>query len=125
KDLAFGIENGVDYVALSFVRNPADVREAKALIKSLGGAQPLIAKIEKREAIDALDAVLEATDGVMVARGDLGVEVSTESVPTLQKLLIKKANGLGKVVMAATPMLESVIETARQTREAAADVPTS
>ena len=122
KDLAFGVENGVDYVALSFVRNAADVREAKALIKSLGGAQPLIAKIEKREAIDALDAVLEATDGVMVARGDLGVEVSTESVPTLQKLIIKKANGLGKVVITATQMLESMIENPRPTRAEASDV---
>src|SRR6266568_5160510 len=122
KDLAFGIESGVDYVALSFVRNPADVREAKALIRSLGGAQPLIAKIEKREAIDALDAVLEATDGVMVARGDLGVEVSTESVPTLQKLIIKKANGLGKVVITATQMLESMIENPRPTRAEASDV---
>src|SRR5207247_228115 len=116
KDLAFGIENGVDYVALSFVRNPADVREAKALIKSLGGAQPLIAKIEKREAIDALDAVLEATDGVMVALGDLGVVVSTESVPSLQKVIIKKANCLGKVVVVATQMVASMIENQRPTR---------
>jgi pyruvate kinase len=122
RDLAFGVQNGVDYVALSFVRKAADVLEAKALIKSLGGSQPLIAKIEKREAVEDLDAVLEATDGVMVARGDLGVEISTESVPTLQKVIIKKANGLGKVVITATQMLESMIENPRPTRAEASDV---
>jgi pyruvate kinase len=122
KDLAFGVQNGVDYVALSFVRKAADVLEAKALIAALGGSQPLIAKIEKREAVDNLDAVLEATDGVMVARGDLGVEVSTESVPTLQKVIIKKANTLGKVVITATQMLESMIENPRPTRAEASDV---
>jgi pyruvate kinase len=122
QDLAFGVKNGVDYVALSFVRRPEDVREAKALIRSLGGAQPLIAKIEKREAIESLDAVLDATDGVMVARGDLGVEISTESVPTLQKVIIKKANALGKVVITATQMLESMVENPRPTRAEASDV---
>jgi pyruvate kinase len=85
KDLAFGVQNGVDYVALSFVRRAADVLEAKALIKSLGGSQPLIAKIEKREAVEDLDAVLEATDGVMVARGDLGVEVSRSRSPPCRR----------------------------------------
>src|SRR5258706_14416994 len=122
KDLAFGVQNGVDYVALSFVRKAADVLEAKALIKSLGGSQPLIAKIEKREAVEDLDAVLEATDGVIVARGGLGVEISTESVPTLQKVIIKKANTLGKVVITATQMLESMIENPRPTRAEASDV---
>ncbi|HSB61319.1 MAG TPA: pyruvate kinase, partial [Vicinamibacteria bacterium] len=122
KDLAFGVQNGVDYVALSFVRRPADVLEAKALIRELGGSQPLIAKIEKREAIEALDSLLEATDGVMVARGDLGVEVSTESVPTLQKQIIKKANALGKAVITATQMLESMIDNPRPTRAEASDV---
>ncbi len=122
RDLAFGVQNGVDYVALSFVRKAADVLEAKALIAALGGSQPLIAKIEKREAVENLDAVLDATDGVMVARGDLGVEVSTESVPTLQKVIIKKANTLGKVVITATQMLESMIENPRPTRAEASDV---
>jgi len=121
-DLAFGVRSGVDYVALSFVRGAADVREAKELVRSLGGTQPLIAKIEKREAVDDLDAVLAASDGVMVARGDLGVEMSTESVPTLQKLIIRKANAAGKLVITATQMLESMIDNPRPTRAEASDV---
>src|SRR5204863_477133 len=91
RDLAFGVKIGVDYVALSFVRQAADVDECKALIRSLGGTCPVIAKIEKREAIDDLASILEVTDGVMVARGDLGVELSTEEVPTLQKRIIEMA----------------------------------
>ena len=122
RDLAFGVANGVDYVALSFVRKAADVVEVKALIKSLGGTQPVIAKIEKREAVDDLDAVLEATDGVMVARGDLGVELSTEEVPVLQKHIIDRANAAGKVVITATQMLESMIDSPRPTRAEASDV---
>jgi len=122
RDLAFGIQNGVDYVALSFVRQAADVEEAKALIKSLGGTTPLIAKIEKREAMDDLPAILEAADGLMVARGDLGVEMSTEEVPTLQKRIIEMANGAGRVVITATQMLESMIENPRPTRAEASDV---
>ena len=122
KDLAFGIANGVDYVALSFVRKAADVEEAKRLIRELGGSAPLIAKIEKREAVDDLPAILEATDGVMVARGDLGVELSTEEVPVLQKRIIEGANAAGKVVITATQMLESMIESPRPTRAEASDV---
>jgi pyruvate kinase len=122
RDLAFGIANGVDYVALSFVRQAADVEECKALIKSHGGSAPVIAKIEKREAMDDLPSILEVTDGVMVARGDLGVELSTEEVPTLQKRIIEMANAAGKVVITATQMLESMIEHARPTRAEASDV---
>jgi pyruvate kinase len=122
RDLAFGIKHGVDYVALSFVRHPSDVEEAKELIRSLGGTAPLIAKIEKREAINNLPAILQAADGVMVARGDLGVELSTEEVPTLQKRIIQMANAAGKVVITATQMLESMIEHARPTRAEASDV---
>jgi hypothetical protein len=122
RDLAFGVKNGVDYVALSFVRQAADVSECKALIKSLGGTCPVIAKIEKREAIDDLTAILEATDGVMVARGDLGVELSTEEVPTLQKRIIERANAAGKVVITATQMLESMVDNPRPTRAEASDV---
>ena len=122
RDLAFGIEHGVDYVALSFVRQAADVAEAKALIRSLGGTTPLIAKIEKREAIDDLPAILQASDGVMVARGDLGVEMSTEEVPTLQKRIIELANQAGRVVITATQMLESMIDSPRPTRAEASDV---
>jgi pyruvate kinase len=122
RDLAFGVKHGVDYVALSFVRQAADVEEAKELIRSLGGAAPLIAKIEKREAVNDLPQILEAADGVMVARGDLGVELSTEEVPTLQKRIIEMANGACKVVITATQMLESMIEHPRPTRAEASDV---
>jgi pyruvate kinase len=122
KDLAFGVENKVDYVALSFVRQAADVEECKALIRSLGGHCPVVAKIEKREAMNDLPQILEATDGVMVARGDLGVELSTEEVPTLQKRIIEMANAAGKVVITATQMLESMVENPRPTRAEASDV---
>jgi pyruvate kinase len=121
-DLAFGLKLGVDYVALSFVRRAADVEEAKELIRSLGGRAPVIAKIEKREAVDDLARVIEAADGVMVARGDLGVELSTEEVPILQKRIIDMANGAGKVVITATQMLESMVEHSRPTRAEASDV---
>jgi pyruvate kinase len=113
---------GVDYVALSFVRQAADVEEAKRLIRELGGSAPLVAKIEKREAVDDLAAILEAADGVMVARGDLGVELSTEEVPTLQKRIIEMANAAGKVVITATQMLESMMDSPRPTRAEASDV---
>jgi pyruvate kinase len=122
RDLAFGVEQGVDWVALSFVRQAQDVAETKALIRSLGSTVPVIAKIEKREAIDDLGRILEAADGLMVARGDLGVELSTEEVPTLQKRIIQMANAAGKVVITATQMLESMIENARPTRAEASDV---
>jgi pyruvate kinase len=121
-DLAFGIGQGVDFVALSFVRQASDVEECKALIRSLGSSVPVIAKIEKREAVDDLAQILEAADGVMVARGDLGVELSTEEVPTLQKKIIELANAAGKVVITATQMLESMIEHSRPTRAEASDV---
>jgi pyruvate kinase len=122
RDLAFGVKHGVDYIALSFVRQAADVEEAKELIRSLGGSAPLIAKIEKREAVNDLPQILEAADGVMVARGDLGVELSTEEVPTLQKRIIEMANGASKCVITATQMLESMIENPRPTRAEASDV---
>ncbi|HVO11713.1 MAG TPA: pyruvate kinase [Vicinamibacteria bacterium] len=121
-DLAFGIQAGVDYVALSFVRRAADVLEAKQLIRSLGKDTPVIAKIEKPQALDDLPAILQATDGVMVARGDLGVEIGTEDVPILQKRIIAEANAAGKVVITATQMLESMIENPRPTRAEASDV---
>jgi pyruvate kinase len=122
EDLAFGIGAGVDYVAMSFVRRAADVREAKQLIRSLGAETPVIAKIEKPQALDDLDAILAATDGVMVARGDLGVELGTEDVPIAQKRIIAAANAAGKVVITATQMLESMIENPRPTRAEASDV---
>ena len=122
RDLAQGVQADVDYIALSFVREAADVEQAQRLIRELGGNAPLIAKIEKREAIDNLPAILEVADGVMVARGDLGVELSTEEVPTLQKRIIEKANAAGKVVITATQMLESMMDNPRPTRAEASDV---
>jgi pyruvate kinase len=121
-DLAVGVAEGVDYIALSFVRRAADVEEAQALVRSLGGSTPIIAKIEKREAIENLSEILRVADGVMVARGDLGVELSTEEVPTLQKRIIAMANSMAKPVITATQMLESMIEHARPTRAEASDV---
>jgi pyruvate kinase len=122
RDLAFGLEQGVDYVALSFVREAADIEEIKALIRSLDHDVPVIAKIEKPEAVENLAAILEVTDGVMVARGDLGVELSTEEVPTVQKKMIAAANAAGRVVITATQMLESMIDNPRPTRAEASDV---
>ena len=91
-DLAFGLSQGVDWVALSFVRNPSDMEEIRGLIREQGHETPVVAKIEKFEAIDQIDAILPLCDGVMVARGDLGVEMPAEEVPLLQKELIRKAN---------------------------------
>jgi pyruvate kinase len=122
RDLAFGLEQGVDYVALSFVREAADVEEIKGLIRSLDHDVPVIAKIEKPEAVENLAAILEVTDGVMVARGDLGVEIGTEEVPTVQKKIIAAANAAGRVVITATQMLESMIDHPRPTRAEASDV---
>jgi pyruvate kinase len=121
-DLAIGVKAGVDYIALSFVRRAADVLEAKELVRAAGGKTPIIAKIEKREATEHLGEIIEAADGVMVARGDLGVELSTEEVPTLQKRIIEMVNAAGKPVITATQMLESMIEHARPTRAEASDV---
>ncbi|MCG6925125.1 MAG: pyruvate kinase [Acidobacteria bacterium] len=122
RDLAFGLEQGVDYVALSFVRQAADVEELKELMRSLGHDVPVIAKIEKPAAVENLASILEIADGVMVARGDLGVEIGTEEVPTVQKKIIAAANIAGRVVITATQMLESMIDNPRPTRAEASDV---
>ncbi|MGA1367347.1 MAG: pyruvate kinase [Blastocatellia bacterium] len=121
-DLKFGLEQQVDYVALSFVRSARDCIGAKTLIEFLGANVPLIAKIEKREALDDLDRIIEASDGVMVARGDLGVETAVESVPFYQKQIIAKANAAEKLVITATQMLESMKHEPRPTRAEASDV---
>ena len=122
KDLAFGLKQGVDWVALSFVRNPSDLIEIKDLIRNHGYDTPVVAKIEKFEAIDQIDAVLKLCDGVMVARGDLGVEMPAEEVPLLQKQLIKKANSLGIPIITATQMLDSMASSPRPTRAEVSDV---
>jgi pyruvate kinase len=122
KDLLFGIQHQVDYVAMSFVRRAEDVLEAKELVRSMGETTPVVAKIEKPQAVENLEAILAAADGVMVARGDLGVELGTEDVPIVQKRIIAMANAAGKVVITATQMLESMIENPRPTRAEASDV---
>ncbi len=121
-DLAFGLQQGVDWVALSFVRNPSDLLEIKELIASHGASTPVVAKIEKFEAIDQIDDILLLCDGVMVARGDLGVEMPAEEVPLLQKELIRKANSLGIPVITATQMLDSMVSCPRPTRAEVSDV---
>ena len=121
-DLAYGARMGLDYVALSFVRTAADVAACKRIIASLGVDTPVISKIERPEAIVNLEGILAASDGVMVARGDLGVEVSPERVPLLQKHIIKRANELGVPVITATQMLESMIQRPSPTRAEASDV---
>ncbi|MCU0548771.1 MAG: pyruvate kinase [Leptolyngbya sp. Prado105] len=122
KDLVFGLDQGVDWVALSFVRNPQDVLEIKELIASAGKSVPVIVKIEKHEAIEQMEAILSISDGVMVARGDLGVELPAEDVPILQKRLIKTANRLGIPVITATQMLDSMVSSPRPTRAEISDV---
>jgi pyruvate kinase len=122
RDLQWAVREGADYIALSFVRRAEDCIEAKSLIKAAGGNQPLVAKIEKAEAIDHLEEVIEAADGAMVARGDLGVETSVELVPVYQKRIIEAANRREKVVITATQMLQSMITEPRPTRAEASDV---
>jgi pyruvate kinase len=122
EDLLFGLAADVDYVALSFVRTADDVRLVKELIRSQGKDIPVVAKIEKHEAVDNLDAIIAVSDGVMVARGDLGVEIPLEDVPLVQKRIIAAANGQGKFVITATQMLRSMVGAPRPTRAEAADV---
>ena len=122
KDLKFGIQHGVDYIALSFVRRAEEIIKIRNLIKKLGKNTPIIAKIEKHEAIDNMNEILDAADGIMVARGDLGVELPFNLVPMLQKTLINEANKRGKPVITATQMLRSMVDSTRPTRAEAADV---
>ena len=121
-DLDFGLKQGVDVVAISFVRTVQDVMRARRAIAKRGYAVPLVAKLEKPQAIANLDAILEITDGVMVARGDLGVEVAAEQVPLLQKQIIRRALDYRRPVITATQMLESMIQNPRPTRAETSDV---
>ena len=120
--IKLGVEEGVDMFALSFVRTSEDVMLAKELIKKFGGDQPVISKIETLQALENLDAIMEVSDGVMVARGDLGVEIPLEKVPSAQKRIINMANRLAKPVITATQMLESMVENPRPTRAEVTDV---
>ncbi len=121
-DLEFGLQLGVDLVALSFVRRAEDLDDARALIRERGSGQPLIAKIEKPQAVRHLASLIDAVDGVMVARGDLGVEMPPEEVPLIQKMIIRQANMAGKPVITATQMLESMMDHPVPTRAEASDV---
>ena len=122
EDLAFALEKEVDWIGLSFVRRASDILELQEAIKKAGKHARLVAKIEKPEAIEDLDAILEATDAVMVARGDLGVEMPMQEVPLLQKEIVRKCMAMGKPVIVATQMLESMIESATPTRAEVNDV---
>ena len=122
EDLLFGIKAGVDFCALSFVRQPSDLDAAREAMKEAGRQVPIIAKLEKPEAIARLDAILAKTEGVMVARGDLGVEIPPEEVPSIQKDIIRRANARGLPVIVATQMLNSMIDNPRPTRAEASDV---
>ena len=122
KDLEFGLSQGVDYVALSFVRRSSDILDIKRRISAAGKNTPVIAKIEKPEALDDLPGILQLADGIMVARGDLGVEIPTGQVPPVQKMLIESSNAAGIPVITATQMLDSMIRNPRPTRAEASDV---
>ncbi len=122
EDLRFGLEQNVDYVALSFVRKASDIMVVKDIIKQAGKTTPVIAKIERPEALDVLPEILAAADGIMVARGDLGVEMPPERVPLVQKQIIDAANRVLLPVITATQMLESMIQNPRPTRAEASDV---
>ncbi len=122
-DILFGIEQGFSYVAASFIRSASDVKQIRDLLNANGGEHiDIISKIESREGLDNIDEILDASEGIMVARGDLGVEIPTEEVPQAQKMLIKKANAKGKLVVTATQMLETMTYNPRPTRAEASDV---
>jgi pyruvate kinase len=122
RDLDFGIEQGVDIISLSFVRKPEDIQALKALLKEKGANIPVLAKLEKPQAIDNLEVIVDECDAIMVARGDLGVEMNPEKVPLIQKRIIHLCNQKGIPVITATQMLESMIHNPRPTRAEASDV---
>jgi pyruvate kinase len=122
EDMRFGLANQVDYMALSFIRNAGDIQRARRFLQRQGGRVPLIAKIEKHEALDCMDDIIAAADGIMVARGDLGVEIPLEKIPLIQKKLIQKSRRAAKPVITATQMLRSMVSSPRPTRAEVTDV---
>ncbi|SHJ44608.1 pyruvate kinase [Geosporobacter subterraneus DSM 17957] len=122
-DIIFGIQNGIDFIAASFVRKPQDVYEIRRILEEHNAADiQIISKIENQEGVDNIDDIIEVSDGIMVARGDLGVEIPTEQIPLVQKMIIKKCNAVGKPVITATQMLDSMIRNPRPTRAEVTDV---
>ncbi|MBQ6132176.1 MAG: pyruvate kinase, partial [Selenomonadaceae bacterium] len=122
KDILFGIENDMDFVAASFIQRASDVNEIRKLIVDNGGHMEIISKIENLEGVKNIDEIIAASDGIMVARGDLGVEIPAEDVPIIQKQIIRKCNAVGKPVVVATQMLESMTTNPRPTRAEVSDV---
>lgn len=122
EDLLFGLKQGIDYVALSFVRTAEDVLQVKTLLHSMKVQVPIVSKIEKPEALDNMESIVQVSDAIMIARGDMGVEVGNHLVPSIQKQMIKTCNALGKPIITATQMLESMITNSRPTRAEASDV---
>ena len=122
EDLEFGLGVGVDFVAMSFVRSAKDVQDVISRIRAAGSNASIISKIEKPEAVEAIDEIIEETDGIMVARGDLGIEIPSEKVPMVQKLIIDRCRAAGKPVITATQMLDSMINNPRATRAESSDV---
>ncbi|QEK11592.1 pyruvate kinase [Crassaminicella thermophila] len=122
-DIIFGIQNGIDFIAASFVRKPEDVLEIRKILEEHNANDiQIISKIENQEGVDNIEKIIEVSDGIMVARGDLGVEIPTEQVPLVQKMIIKSCNGVGKPVITATQMLDSMIRNPRPTRAEVTDV---
>jgi len=122
QDLLFGIQHGVDLIGLSYVKEAADIGKVKEMLEKESADIPVIAKIERKEALEHIDEILLASDGIMVARGDLGMETPLERIPNVQKMLIRKANGLGKPVITATQMLRSMVDHTQPTRAEVTDV---
>ena len=123
EDLLFGIKQDVDFVAASFTRTADDIKEMKAFLKANGGEDiRIIAKIENSQGVDNIDSIIDACEGIMVARGDMGVEIPEEEVPIIQKMIIKKVIAAGKVVITATQMLDSMMKNPRPTRAETTDV---
>ena len=122
EDLEFAVQQDADYIALSFVRTADEVYDLKSRLEKLGSKAKVVSKIEKPEAIENIDSIIEASDAIMVARGDLGIEIANEEVPVIQKMIIQKCRKVGIPVITATQMLDSMINNPRPTRAESSDV---